>query len=205
MNKKIIYIVIGLIIVIVGFWLFSKLNNDDTNNLTNITGENKLASQNKEDKPTSEVELSSFSTTYVSSSEGRKTNIKITCDTLNGTIVKSGDTFSFNDIVGQVSTDKGYMEADVIAHGEVIQDLGGGNCQVSSTLYNVVLNVPEFEVVERHPHGKSVGYVEEDKDATVSYGTYDFKFKNNFPEDIKLYFTADGENLTVKAVKLVKI
>ena len=202
MKKKYLYILIIFIIIIAGFFLFLNYNNNDTKNLTNISGENTLANFNnqnslKEDKPAKEVELSSFSTYLGWSTEGRKTNIKITCN-------KSNDIFSFNDIVGQVTEEDGYQEADVIAHGEIIQALGGGNCQVSSTLYNVVLAVPELEVIERHSHDKDVGYVELDKDATISYDTLDFKFKNNFQEDIKLYFSSDDENITVRAVKLIK-
>ena len=209
MKNKYIYILIFLAIVIAGLFIFFNFNNNDTNNLTNISGENTLANltnknEIKEDKATKEVELSSFSTYLGWSTEGRKTNIKITCGKLNGTIVKANQVFSFNDIVGQVTEEDGYQEADVISHGEIIQALGGGNCQVSSTLYNVVLAIPEFEVIERHSHDKDVGYVELDKDATISYDTLDFKFKNNFQEDIKLYFSSDDENITVKAVKLIK-
>ena len=113
-----------------------------------------------------------------------------------------GDTFSFCNTLGPSTAEKGYEKADVIINGKTEQALGGGNCQVSSTLYNAVLAVPDLEVVERHEHGKAVGYVPEGKDATVSYGSVDFKFKNNSSNDIKLYFSSDDENVTAKIVRL---
>ena len=87
--------------------------------------------------------------------------------------------------------------------GKEVQSLGGGNCQVSSTLYNAVLDVPDLKVTERHEHGKKVSYVPDGKDAAVSYGSIDFKFKNNTDNNIKLYFETDDVTLTVKIVKLV--
>lgn len=77
-----------------------------------------------------------------------------------------------------------------------------GNCQVSSTLYNVVLQIPDLEVKERHAHSKDVHYVAKDKDAAVSYGSVDFKFKNNFENDIKIYATSNLTNVTIRIVKL---
>ena len=81
--------------------------------------------------------------------------------------------------------------------------MGGGNCQISSTLYNAVLTVPDFKVVERHEHGRDVSYVPDGKDAAVSYGSIDFKFKNNTGNNIKLYFSTDDVTLSVRIVKLV--
>jgi vancomycin resistance protein YoaR len=77
-----------------------------------------------------------------------------------------------------------------------------GNCQVSSTLYNAVLAVSDFEIVERHPHIKEVHYVEKDKDATVSYGSVDFKFKNNSSNDIKIYANSDLNSVNIRIVKI---
>ena len=79
-----------------------------------------------------------------------------------------------------------------------------GNCQVSSTLYNAVLKVKELEVKERHAHSKEVHYVAKDKDAAVSYGSVDFKFKNNTDSPIKIYATSDLNNVNIRIVKTVK-
>ena len=91
----------------------------------------------------------------------------------------------------------------VIINGEKKQGLGGGNCQISSTLYNAVLSVPNLTVVERHEHGREVHYVPEGKDAAVSYGSVDFKFKNETGNDIKLYFSTDNITLSATIVKLI--
>ena len=77
-----------------------------------------------------------------------------------------------------------------------------GNCQVSTTLYNSVLNIPEITITERHPHKRSVDYIEKGKDATVSYNTLDLKFQNNFSNDIKLYTWCDDKNVYAKICKI---
>ncbi|PKM80478.1 MAG: vancomycin resistance protein, partial [Firmicutes bacterium HGW-Firmicutes-13] len=88
-----------------------------------------------------------------------------------------GQVFSFNRTVGPVTTERGFKFAPVISGGTVIMGLGGGLCQVSSTLYNAVLQAG-YQVVERYPHSKPVGYVPRGRDATISYHL-DFKFRNN--------------------------
>ena len=88
--------------------------------------------------------------------------------------------------------------------GNKIQTLGGGNCQVSSTLYNAVLKVPDLKVTERHPHSKRVYYVPVDKDAAVAHGSVDFKFKNNTGVPIKIYANADLKGVTIRLVKLIQ-
>ena len=82
---------------------------------------------------------------------------------------------------------------------------GGGNCQVSSTLYNAVLSVPELVVVERHEHSNYVPYVPKGKDAAVAYGSYDFKFRNNTGNDIRINCNTDGANVTVNLISIKKI
>ena len=166
-----------------------------------VNGENK-----KEKAPKiKETDLSSFSTTISSRGAGRLNNIRITCDRLNDLVVSNGETFSFCETLGPATEEQGYQKADVIAHGDIIQALGGGKCQVSSTLYNAVLEAGEgFEIVERHPHGKHVGYVPEGRDAAISYGSMDLKFKNNTGNDIKMYLSSDDYTITVRIVKLEK-
>lgn len=78
----------------------------------------------------------------------------------------------------------------------------GGNCQVSSTLYNAVLAIPTLEVIERHEHGKDVTYVPEGKDAAVSYGSLDFKFKNNNDYKLKINIVTDDKNITTTILKV---
>lgn len=82
------------------------------------------------------------------------------------------------------------------------KELVGGNCQVSSTLYNAVLPISNLVITERHEHGKDVTYVPEGKDAAVSYGSLDFKFRNNLGHDIRIDATTDNQTITVRLIQL---
>lgn len=82
------------------------------------------------------------------------------------------------------------------------KELAGGNCQVSSTLYNAVLNIPSLVVTERHEHGKDVTYVPDGKDAAVSYGSLDLKFRNDLGKDIRIKATTDNQTITIKLIQL---
>lgn len=157
-----------------------------------------------ETTPTPQVEntLSEFSTTIKSKSSNRLNNIDITCNKLNGTIVNPNEEFSFCGTIGKATEEKGYKKADVIINKHVEKALGGGNCQVSTTLYNTVLGISDIEVTERHPHGKKVNYVPEGKDAAVSYGSKDLKFINNLSTPIKIYASSDKNNVNVRIVSL---
>lgn len=149
-----------------------------------------------------EKEIATFSTKVYSQDPARQNNISITCNTLNGTIVKNGETFSFCNTVGQATSSKGYQEADIFdKNGNKKKGLGGGNCQISTTLYNAVLPVPSLVVTERHAHSNYVPYIERGKDAAVAYGSYDLKFRNDSGKDIKIIAEASPEVVTVKIVQ----
>lgn len=150
----------------------------------------------------SETEISTYSTTIKDNSSGRLVNIRLTCNALNGTIVNPGEIFSFNDVVGEPTVEKGYQEATIIINHESEKGIGGGNCQVSSTLYNSILAVPSLVVIERHEHGKDVTYVPEGKDAAVSYGSLDLKFRNDTGNKIRIYLATDDKSITAKIIKI---
>lgn len=118
-------------------------------------------------------------------------------------LLNRGETFSFCNTVGKATPDKGYQKADIFdKDGNVTKGYGGGNCQISSTLYNAVLKLSNLSVVERHEHSKKVYYVPVGKDAAVAYGSIDFKFKNNYDHDIKIYASADTNNIYIRIVKV---
>jgi len=164
------------------------------------------ASSAKNNQNVQEEELASFSTKiYTPDDENRQTNLKLCCSTLNGSIVKSGETFSFCNTIGEATPESGYKKADIInPDGTKSKGYGGGKCQVSSTLYNAVLEINNLVVVERHrhPQNQDVYYVELGKDASVSYGSADFKFRNDNPFDIKIYASANNENVSITIVKI---
>lgn len=176
-------------------------NDTDTNNVSTKTIEkDNYISNIQQSKPT-EIEIASFSTKIHNKENARQNNIKITCNALTNTEIKSGEVFSFCNTVGKATEEKGYQEADIFVDGKKQKGFGGGNCQVSTTLYNAVINVDGIEIIERHEHSNDVPYIEKGKDAAVSYGSYDLKFKNNTPNTIKIIVEFDEENITAKIIK----
>ncbi len=173
----------------------------DNNSINNSVNEIRIAEHEADN---TEEELSSFSTKLGGKDSPRTRNIGITTSILNETIVKDGETFSFCGLIGDPTADRGYEKADAFdSKGKTIQSYGGGNCQVSSTLYNAVLATKDLEVKERHAHIKPVHYVEKDKDATVAYGSVDFKFKNNTGNSIKIYANSDLNSVNIRIVKFI--
>lgn len=174
--------------------------NQNTNINTNVNTNTNATKVTKK-----ETEIAQFSTKIYSKAPERQNNVGITCKTLSSKEVQPGETFSFCDTVGKSTTEKGYQKADIYVDGKKEQGLGGGNCQVSTTLYNAVLNVPELEVVERHEHSGHVPYIQKGKDAAVSYGAYDFKFKNNTNNVIKIVMENTADNITAKLIRIEEI
>lgn len=139
--------------------------------------------------------LGTFSTNYSTSGAGRKKNVKAGASYIDGTVVYPGETFSAHDVVTPFTYDRGYAMAGSYLNGQTVQSMGGGICQVSTTLYNAVL-LAELEIVERHEHSMTVGYVQLSADAAIA-GTYkDLKFKNNSETPIYIEGSANGSTLT---------
>lgn len=153
-------------------------------------------------KTKTESKISSFSTPLVDNNKNRVTNIKITCSRISDTIVKAHEEFSFCEVAGQPSSEDGYKEAHAIVDGEVVNAIGGGNCQVSTTIYNAAKAIDGVEITERHEHGKDVGYIEMGKDATVAYDYLDLKFENNNDFDLKLQAYVKDNKVCVDIYKI---
>ena len=130
-------------------------------------------------------QLATFSTIYDASNYNRSTNIELAAEKINGTVVMPGENFSFNTVVGKRTVEAGYKEGTAYIGGKVVPDIGGGVCQVSSTLYNTAL-LANLEIVERSNHLFLTGYVAASRDATVYYGSLDFIFKNTRSYPIKI-------------------
>lgn len=129
--------------------------------------------------------ISSYTTKYDASNTNRSGNLKIAADKINGTVLMPGEEFSYNEIVGKRTIQEGYTNAKIYENGQVVDGLAGGICQISSTLYNAVL-LANLEVTERRNHSYTTTYVPAGRDATVVYGTQDFKFKNSRTYPIKI-------------------
>ena len=221
-NKKwIIGIVILLAIlgVIVYFMFFRNTNNTpesnynpsrisynttlaDNENTNTSTNESTNSTSNETKKVKTETKISNFSTPIVDDNENRITNIKITCSRISDTVVKADEEFSFCKVVGQPSSADGYKEAHAFVDGELVNAIGGGNCQVSTTVYNAAKEIDGVEITERHEHGKEVGYIEMGKDATVAYDYLDLKFENNNDFDLKLDAYVKDDKVYVDIYKI---
>ena len=140
-------------------------------------------------------------TSKVSGSANRKSNVKLSAQACNGVVLMPGEVFSYNNTTGSRTADKGYLGAPVYSGGASVEGIGGGICQTSSTIYYAVLHTT-LEIVERHAHMYAVGYVPDGMDATVWYGSSDFRFKNNTNYPVKVVTESYDKNgsrfLTVK-------
>ena len=222
-NKLWIILIIFIVAIIIGIFLFTRNNHSNesnystkkTNTNTNInsntsisndTDNLNIASESKKQSkiPTESEELiSSFSTKIYTKDSARQNNINITCSSLNETIITNGSTFSFCNTVGQATSAKGYQKADIFDNdGTKKKGLGGGNCQVSTTLYNAVLKVPSLVVTERHELSNKVPYIETGKDAAVAYGSYDLKFRNDTGFDVKIKASNNNNSVNIDLYKI---
>jgi vancomycin resistance protein YoaR len=139
--------------------------------------------------------ISSFTTRFDAGNVPRASNIRLAAKILEGKILAPGDTFSFNEAVGQRTEESGFLEAGVYMNGKIDTGLGGGICQVSTTLYNSVL-LADLEVSERHNHSLTVPYVPLSRDAAVSWGLQDFKFINNTDYYIYIHASTTRNSIT---------
>jgi len=156
----------------------------------------------KQKKSDSRFKLIGKSTTpLLDKSESRLNNIYLASKKIDRKVINPGEEFSFNAVVGKRTEAKGYEEAPIIIKTEdgpkKDYDIGGGICQISTTMYNAVEEAG-LKITERHIHSKDIGYVERGKDATVSYGTMDFKFVNTRKNPIVIRIIRGKNTLTVK-------
>lgn len=135
-------------------------------------------------------------TTNTTSNKNRNTNVRLAAEAINGTVIKPGHEFSFNETVGQRTEAKGYKGAAAYNNGEVVQEIGGGVCQVSTTLYNAVFKAG-LKISYRRSHTFEPNYVTPGRDATVSYEQPDFKFINTSSTAIGLRASYADQKMTV--------
>ncbi|WP_051359333.1 VanW family protein [Paucisalibacillus globulus] len=145
----------------------------------------------------SSKEIGNYLTYYRASNKERSHNIALAAEAINNYVIFPGETFSFNGVVGQRTAEKGYKKAPVIVKGELSEDIGGGICQVSSTLFNAV-SLKGIEILERYSHSRSVPYVPPGKDATVSWWGPDFVFKNEYSHPILIRAKAKDGKMAVR-------
>lgn len=197
-----------LIIVLLVSFLLTSCDNDDvhydmTDNHSLEENLNEVDKSVYQDFVKANEALASYSTPLGSSTDERINNLDIVCKRLNNFILKSGETFSYNDVCGPYGPSDGFEEATILlSDGTEDKGYGGGVCQLSSTLYNVVANIPNMEIVERHHHSTAVSYVPKNQDATVSLqSNLDFKFKNNNKFDVRFVAVCGDGEVKVEAYR----
>ena len=144
--------------------------------------------------------LGTMTTYFPLSNENRISNIQLACSKIEGTVLYPGDVFSYNDALGERTEAAGFKMAGAYSNGEVVEELGGGICQVSSTLYSAMLYAYRVNTVQRSPHYFPVDYLEKGYDATVSWPKPDFKFRNDtdYPIKIVTHCNAEEKSLTIE-------
>ena len=177
---------------------------DDKNENLNFENKDENKKNSIEDPNSNqEKELSKFSTKLPKDTKARYSNINLACETLNGTIVKKGETFSLWNVLGCPTKEKGYRKAKTFtSSGKVTQSYGGGICQVSTTIYNAVLEIKELKIKERHEHSRDVVYIKDGKDAAVSYKTADLKFKNTLDYDIEIKAKLENNKVKISIIRI---
>ena len=136
-------------------------------------------------------------TTNIPGTANRLNNIIVAAETVNGCVLQPGEEFSFNGVVGRRTEQRGFKSAPAYSGGQIVQAIGGGVCQVSSTIYSAIMD-SSLRVTERHPHGMPVAYLPKGRDATVSWGTLDFKFVNNTQFPLRIDAKVVDRTLTVQ-------
>jgi vancomycin resistance protein YoaR len=147
--------------------------------------------------------LSGYTTYFNAADKNRAKNLEIALGYLNGKILMPGEVFSYVNTVGDINSSRGYMPASTFKAGTIVQEVGGGICQTSSTLYNVAIT-SNLQIIERHAHGLPVGYVRPSTDATIYDTILDLKFKNtrNYPVKIVTSFSPTGNmNISIFGTK----
>lgn len=143
--------------------------------------------------------LASFTTNFNKYNSSRTHNIKLACNKINNFLLKPGEQFSMNEVLGPRTVKNGYMQAPIIINNELIPGTGGGVCQVTSTLYNAVL-FSGLQVVQRKNHSITLGYIPPGQDATIAEGYIDFKFKNNRNYTICIAAEVKDNLLSIKII-----
>ncbi len=139
--------------------------------------------------------IGTATTKYGSSSSGRKHNIKLSSEKLNGTVIAPKQSISLNEIVGNANAANGYKSAKVIVNGEFKEGYGGGVCQTSTTMYQAAVKA-DLTILERSHHSRPIGYTSKGLDAAISYNTQDLVIRNDFDFPVLIKSKADGSSLT---------
>lgn len=165
--------------------------------------ESKTLKPSKKKKTSKSTIIGSYQTKIIDKSKNRVRNIKLATRKINNYTIRPGEVFSFNEVVGKRTKKRGFKRAKIIVDGETDVGIGGGICQLSTTLYNAA-NRANLEVIERHSHSKRVHYVPIGRDAAVDYGHLDLKFKNTKNYSVKIKARVYKGKIIISLIKVKK-
>ena len=190
--KKILFLIIALAMCLGGCATSNNINNEEFNKP--FVG------------PIQKIEkdqiLVEYATEFNHHQKNRSYNIKLAASLIDGIILNEGEIFSFNKTVGKRTTKRGFKKAGIFIKGKKVIGIGGGICQVSSTLHAAAYNLG-LKILKRSEHSRPVGYISRDLEATVSWGTLDLVFQNNTEQTLKVKATIKNENeIIVRFLKL---
>lgn len=143
-------------------------------------------------------------TKIFSNNKNRMINLEVASNKINNYILKSGDIFSFNAVVGPRTLENGFKVAHSISNGKLVETVGGGICQISSTL-NIAVKEAKLKVIEVHKHSKEVEYAMPKDEAAVAYGILDYKFKNTIDNEIEIVSRVNIEKMEVEVAIYEKL
>ncbi|GAB6099830.1 hypothetical protein JCM16358_17090 [Halanaerocella petrolearia] len=167
--------------------------------ITPVSANTKLSISEKIAKYGLNNVVATYTTSFDGKEKNRVQNIKLAAKQVDGTLLMPGEVFSFNEVVGPRTKKRGFKEAPEIVDGELVPGVGGGICQLSSTLYNATL-LSNLEIVERKNHSQPVDYIPLGRGATVYYNWIDYKFRNNTSDPLLILARLRGEQLTVSVL-----
>jgi hypothetical protein len=142
------------------------------------------------------LRMAAFQTTLPDPLPGEKYNVALAADLLAGAVVKPGEFFFLNKVIGSYTRERGFKEGPAYSGNQVVSTVGGGVCKIATTLYNVTV-LANLKISERHAHGMLVPYVPPGQDATIVYGVKDFSFRNNTEHPLVIWANTEGDTLTI--------
>lgn len=164
-------------------------------------GKSRVSASKRKRKASKVTVIGSYQTTLIDKNKNRVRNIKLAARKINNYTILPGQTFSFNEVVGKRTTQRGYRYARIIVDGKPKVGIGGGICQLSTTLFNAAKK-SNLYIIERNPHSKQVHYVPKGWDAAVDYGNLDLKFKNTKKYPVKIKASVRKGKISISIIKI---
>ncbi len=194
--KRIVWSLVVLLLASAGVWAQDAVVDDSAQAETQAPAQTQVPAQPPAPQAAGPVCYGESKTSFDSRNVNRTANLKLAVSKINGVVLAPGQVFSYNRQLGRRTAEAGYKEAIIFSGGKQVRDLGGGICQVSSTLFSAAL-LSGMEILSRRSHSQKVAYIPAGMDAMVYYGSQDFSFRNNLRCPVTIRARISGSSLTV--------